>query len=73
MRETHYSNLDFENKNTLIKNIIKNIRLPNLVKEREKIKSKILVNQNTDEVKVDLKKYESLNKEINLIKNKEIE
>lgn len=73
LRETHYSNLDFENKNTLIKNIIKNIRLPNLVKEREKIKSKILINQNTDEVKVDLKKYESLNKEINLIKNKEIE
>ena len=73
LRETHYSNLDFESKKTLIKNIIKNIRLPNLVKEREKLKSRILINKNSDDIKIDLKKYESLNREINFIKNKEID
>ena len=67
----HFKNLNIAKKKKLLQDIILNLRLPNLLKEREKIKSEIVFNKDLDNSKLFLK-HEKLTNEINKIKKREI-
>ena len=58
-------------KKKLVQDIILNLRLPNLLKERDKVKSEIALNKDLDKSKLFFK-HEKLTAEINKIKKKEI-
>ena len=67
----HFKNLNIAKKKKLLQDIILNLRLPNLLKEREKIKSEIVFNKDLDNSNLFLK-HEKLTNEINKIKKREI-
>ena len=67
----HFKNLNIAKKKKLLQDIILNLSLPNLLKEREKIKSEIVFNKDLDNSKLFLK-HEKLTNEINKIKKREI-
>ncbi len=67
----HFINLNIAKKKKLLQDIILNLRLPNLLKEREKIKSEIVFNKDLDNSNLFLK-HEKLTNEINKIKKREI-
>ena len=53
--------------------ILNNVKLPNLIQERDLIKKKIMENRNSQISDENIKKYESLNQEIKIILGKEME
>ena len=67
----HFKNLNIAKKKKLLQDIVLNLRLPNLLKEREKIKSEIVFNKDLDNSNLFLK-HEKLTNEINKIKKREI-
>ena len=71
IQDDHFKNLKIAQKKKLLQDIILNLRLPNLLKEREKIKSEIAFNKDLDNSKLFLK-HEKLTNEINKIKKREI-
>ena len=71
IRNSHFENLNDYKKKILIQNIILNLKLPELIKERELIKEKIISTQGSDTKSLMLK-HEKITSEINTIRNKEI-
>jgi len=70
IQDDHFKNLKNVQKKKLIQDIILNLRLPDLVKERDKVKSEIASNKVMDDSKLFLK-HEKLTAEINKIKKRE--
>ena len=70
LKETHFKNLEDVQKKLFLRDIISNLRLPILLKERELLKKEILSLEQKENLKNYIKKYESLSIEINKIKNK---
>ena len=70
LKETHFKNLENVQKKLFLRDIISNLRLPILIKERELLKREILSLEQKENLKIFMKKYESLSIEINKIKNK---
>ena len=70
LKETHFKNLENAQKKLFLRDIISNLRLPVLIRERELLKKKILSLEQKENLKIFIKKYESLSIEINKIKNK---
>ena len=73
IRETHYFGLDKKKKMHFFESILNNVKLPNLIQERDLIKKKIMENRNSQISDENIKKYESLNQEIKIILGKEME
>ncbi len=73
LKITHLDNVNDGEKEIFFKNIINNIRLPVLLKEREIIKKEILLNENSELPESLLLRYKNLNNEIQDIQNKKIE
>jgi len=73
LKITHLDNVNDGEKEVFFKNIINNIRLPELLKEREIIKKEILLNENSELPENLLLRYKNLNNEIQDIQNKKIE
>ena len=71
IKNDHFQNLNDAQKKKLVQDIILNLRLPNLLKERDKVKSEIALNKDLDKSKLFFK-HEKLTAEINKIKKKEI-
>ena len=55
------------------KQIINNLKLPELDKEKEEIKNKIVQESNSENQRVLLTRYDEIIKEIKFIRNKELE
>lgn len=72
LKRTHIEKIDEKDKEIFFHNIMNNIRLPNLIKERELIKEELLSN-NDDSSKNLLLRFQNLNNEINNIQNKKID
>lgn len=72
IRSDHFKELNAKEKNLLFKNILQNLQLPDLIKEREILKKEMIANKNNFNMEFLLKKYHEINKEINTIKNREI-
>ena len=70
IQSDHFKNLNVVQKKKLIQDIILNLRLPNLLKERDKVKSEIALSKHLDNSNL-FSKHEKLTTEINKIKKKE--
>ena len=68
--QTHLKVLDKSEKNKLFIQILNNLKLPSLIKEKEKLKNKITGSNDTNEVSKMISEYNLLIEEINLIKKK---
>jgi hypothetical protein len=72
LKSSHIEKIEENDKEIFFLNIINNIRLPNLVKERQIVKEKLLKGDE-DSSKNLLLKFQNLNNEINNIQNKKID
>lgn len=72
LKETHLEKIEESDKETFFLNILNNIRLPNLIKEREIIKEELLSNKDKSLDNL-LIKFQNLNIEIQNIQNKKID
>lgn len=72
LKSTHIEKIEEEDKEIFFHNIINNIRLPNLIKERELVKEELLVGDEKSSKNL-LLKFQNLNNEINNIQNKKID
>ena len=72
LKSSHIEKIEENDKETFFLNIINNIRLPNLIKERQIVKEKLLIGDE-DSSKNLLLKFQNLNNEINNIQNKKID
>ena len=73
LKELHLKNLDMDSKSKLFKQIINNLKLPELDKEKEEIKNKIVQENNSERQRVLIARYDEIIKEIKFIRNKELE
>ena len=73
LKELHLKNLDMDSKSKLFKQIINNLKLPELDKEKEEIKNKIVQENNSEKQRVLIARYDEIIKEIKFIRNKELE
>ena len=62
-----------DSKSKLFKQIINNLKLPELDKEKEEIKNKIVQENNSEKQRVLIARYDEIIKEIKFIRNKELE
>ena len=72
LKSTHIEKIEEKDKEIFFHNIINNIRLPNLIKERELVREELLSNNDNSSRNLILK-FQNLNNEINKIQNKKIE
>ncbi len=72
LKSTHIEKIEEKDKDIFFHNIINNIRLPNLIKERELVKEELLANNHNSSKNL-LLRFQSLNNEINNIQNKKID
>ena len=72
LKSTHIEKIEEKDKEIFFHNIINNIRLPNLIKERELVKQELLTN-NDNSSKSLILRFQNLNNEINKIQNKKID
>ena len=72
LKSSHIEKIEENDKEIFFLNIINNIRLPNLIKERQIVKEKLLIGDE-DSSKNLLLKFQNLNNEINNIQNKKID
>ena len=72
LKRTHIQRIDEKDKEIFFHNIINNIRLPNLIKERDLIKEELLANNDASSKNL-LLKFQNLNNEISNIQNKKID
>ncbi|MDC3091156.1 DNA primase [Rickettsiales bacterium] len=70
-RNNHFKNLNQIEKKKLIEGVILNLRLPNLIEQRENIKRKISELSNSTEMEKYINMHEKITKEINIIKKRE--
>ncbi len=73
LKELHLKKLDMDSKSKLFKQIINNLKLPELDKEKEEIKNKIVKENNSEKQRVLIARYDEIIKEIKFIRNKELE
>ena len=73
LKKTHTSSLDEEEKKEFFRQILNNLRLPNLLKERKLIKQKILESSEKLISENLLNKYNKISSEIKNIQNKRLE
>ena len=71
-KNDHFLNLTNNEKEILIRNIILNLKLPDLIRERDEIKFQISKLEKKDNMSKLLEKHEKISREINMIKKKEI-
>lgn len=71
-KNDHFLNLKDYEKEVLIRNIILNLKLPDLIRERNEIRFQISKYENIENLSKLLEKHEKISKEINMIKKKEI-
>lgn len=71
-KNDHFLNLKDDEKEMLIRNIILNLKLPDLIRERNEIKFQISKFENKENLPKLLEKHEKISREINMIKKKEI-
>ena len=72
LKSTHIEKIEEKDKEIFFHNIINNIRLPNLIKERELVREELLSNNDNSSKNLILR-FQNLNNEINKIQNKKIE
>ena len=72
LKSTHIEKIEEKDKEIFLHNIINNIRLPNLIKERELVKAELLCNNDNSSKNLILR-FQNLNNEINKIQNKKID
>ena len=72
LKRTHIEKIEEKDKEIFFHNIINNIRLPNLIKERELVKEELLCNNDNSSKNLILR-FQNLNNEINKIQNKKID
>ncbi len=72
LKSTHIEKIEEKDKEIFFHNIINNIRLPNLIKERELVREELLSN-NYNSPRNLILRFQNLNNEINKIQNKKIE
>ena len=72
LKRTHIEKIEEKDKEIFLHNIINNIRLPNLIKERELVKKELLSNNDNSSKNLILR-FQNLNNEINKIQNKKID
>ena len=72
LKSTHIEKIEEKDKEIFFHNVINNIRLPNLIKEREHVKEKLLSNNDNSSKNLILR-FQNLNNEINKIQNKKID
>ena len=72
LKSTHIEKIEEKDKEIFFHNIINNIRLPNLIKERELVKEELLCNNDNSSKNLILR-FQNLNNEINKIQNKKID
>ena len=72
LKSTHIEKIEEKDKEIFFHNIINNIRLPNLIKERELVREEFLSNNDNSSKNLILR-FQNLNNEINKIQNKKIE
>ncbi len=72
LKSTHIEKIEEKDKEIFFHNIINNIRLPNLIKERELVREELLSNNDNSPRNLILR-FQNLNNEINKIQNKKIE
>ncbi len=73
LKEVHLKKLDMDSKRKLFKQIINNLKLPGLDREKEEVKSKIVHENNTEKQRILIARYNEIIKEIKFIRNKELE
>ena len=71
IRNDHFKNLNQIEKKKLIEDVILNLRLPNLLEQREHLKKKISEMGNSQDLEKYIKIHEKITKEINLIKKRD--
>ena len=72
LKSTHIEKIEEKDKEIFFHNIINNIRLPNLIKERELVKEELLAGNDNSSENLILR-FQNLNNEINKIQNKKID
>ena len=72
LKSTHIEKIEEKDKDIFFHNIINNIRLPNLIKERELVKEELLASNHNSSKNL-LLRFQNLNNEINNIQNKKID
>ena len=72
LKSTHIEKIEEKDKEIFFHNVINNIRLPNLIKERELVKEELLSNNDNSSKNLILR-FQNLNNEINKIQNKKID
>ena len=73
LEKTHIKNLKIDEKKTFFKQVIRNLRLPIIEKERENLKNEIISCKDQDRLNKLIKKYDEINNEIKSIRNKILE
>ena len=71
IRNDHFKNLNEIEKKKLIEDVILNLRLPNLLEQREHIKEKIRKTDSSEKLEKYLNMHKKITKEINLIKKRD--
>lgn len=71
-KNDHFLNLTNNEKEILIRNIILNLKLPDLIKDRDEIKLQISKLEKKVNISKLIEKHEKISSEINMIKKKEI-
>ena len=72
LKRTHIEKIEEKDKEIFFHNVINNIRLPNLIKERELVKKELLSKSDNSSKNLILR-FQNLNNEINKIQNKKID
>tara|TARA_B100000686_G_C16775020_1_gene967844 strand:+ start:597 stop:2351 length:1755 start_codon:yes stop_codon:yes gene_type:complete len=73
LRTTHLKSLDLNERKTLFKHTIMNLRLPKLIQERENLKKEILNCGDNLKLNKLIKEFDETSSEIKSIRNKELE
>ena len=71
IRNDHFKNLNEIEKKKLIEDVILNLRLPNLLEQREHIKEKIRKTDSSAKIEKYINMHKKITKEINLIKKRD--
>ena len=71
IKNDHFKNLNQIEKKKLIEDVILNLRLPNLLEQREHLKKRISEMGNSQDLEKYIKIHEKITEEINLIKKRD--
>ena len=73
IRDTHLKKIDQNEKVEFLKQILNNLKLPELILEKDRLKEKIVTEKNSKEQEKLMKKHNEIINEIKSIRNKELE